>query len=75
MKISIQESYPGEMSQLSDEDIEDKLHKAIASVQRHPRGGELQLIEDLASESSFLYAQRMRQMLDDFAELEASGEI
>lgn len=39
------------------------------------RGGELQLILDLSEEMRALYAARLQQMLEDFAELEAEGEL
>lgn len=73
--MKIMESYPGEFDSLSHEDLEEKLHKAISSLGKHTRGGELQLIADLSDEMSAKYMDRMEQMLTDFAELEAQGEI
>jgi hypothetical protein len=71
--MRILESYPGEFQELGPDAMEEKLHKALAQL-APMRGGELQLIADLADEMGIAYAERMRKMLDDFADLEESGE-
>lgn len=72
--MKILESFPGEFAALTPEDLEEKLHKALEQLSP-VRGGELQLVSDLALEMQEAYDLRVRKMLQDFAELEASGEI
>ena len=45
--MRILESYPGEFQEIGPDAMEEKLHKALAQV-APVRGGELQLIADLA---------------------------
>jgi hypothetical protein len=68
--MKIEESYVGEVAERGAEEVLHDIAKALGV----PRGGELQLVADLSSEMTTLYARRMEQMLADFAELEAAGE-
>jgi len=73
--MRIVESYPGELEEMSPEAFEDRVRKAVAIKTRQVRGGELRLIEDLAREMSEAYNQRLGQFMDDFAELEITGQL
>lgn len=72
--MRILESFPGEFASLSPDELEEKLHKALTQL-APVRGGELQLVADLACEMEDAYKQRLSKMLEDFAELEASGDF
>lgn len=71
--MRILESYPGEFQELGPDALDEKLHKALEQL-APVRGGELQLIADLADEMGVTYTTRLHKMLDDLAELEESGE-
>ena len=68
--MKLTESYPGEVEERGADAVLHDIAKALGV----PRGGELQLVADLSSEMTDLYARRMEKMLADFAELEAAGE-
>lgn len=73
--MRIVESFPGEFDLLSQEEIHEKIEKAVAMMSGKPRGGELQLMVDLSRDMSDRYRDRMYQLMDDFAELEEAGEL
>ena len=73
--MRIVESFPGEFDLLSQEEIHEKIEKAVAMMSGKPRGGELQLMVDLSRDMSDRYRDRMHQLMDDFAELETAGEL
>lgn len=72
MKIVIEESFPGELDGLTDIQKAQKLdevHHKTAEALGVQRGGEMQLILDLAQELGDAYEERRLKFLADFAEI------
>nr|CAB4128704.1 hypothetical protein UFOVP114_62 [uncultured Caudovirales phage] len=67
----IEESYPGEFTDLAPEDLRAKLQKALA--QFLPRGGEMQVLRDLTELTTDLYRERHAALLSDLASVEVPG--
>jgi len=73
MKIEVRESYPGELQELSPRDLEEKLHNALHAVAdqlikgRSPHSGvpTIKALDEVASQISGLYEERMRKMAQD----------
>lgn len=76
MKLNIEESFPGEFDNLTDIQKAHKVEAAQQEVARAmglPRGGEMQLIADLAIELGEAYEKRRLKFLEDYAEIALEG--
>jgi hypothetical protein len=68
MKVIIEESYPGELD-LPTSELQEKLHKALAVATDGRRGGEVDVIGELATLTVDSYNARMNLMTADVAKL------
>lgn len=73
--MRVLESYPGEFDDLTEDEVHEKVEKAVHMLGGRPRGGELQLMVDLGRELADAYQERTNKLLADFADLEAAGEL
>ena len=64
MRITIEESYPGELD-LPASELEEKLRKALAAATVGKRGGEVDVISELAGLVAENYDARIQLMTAD----------
>lgn len=72
MRAKIEESFPGEFEGYTTAGLLRRadvvIQKAVAA--RAPqRGGEVDIVTDLAGEMTALYEQRMQQLVQDYAQI------
>ena len=83
MKIEVRESYPGELQELGQREVEEKLHDALHAVcdqlikgrKGHKGVPTVKALDELANQVSGLYEERMRKMMKDAAKYDPKKHL